>query len=543
MKPPVKTSVKLPVIGLALIASSVNLSSTTQQQRAHSQDESAASIAGRVTLRGEPVQGVLVSAVPKPPAGRERQVSAKTDPDGQYRIANLSPGKYTVVASAPGLASQEGTAGEFGLEIGLDSGDKQDNIDFALVRGGVITGRVSNANDEPVVEQSVSLSVLTARGWQSYSRPYSDYYEMVTTDDRGVYRVYGLPPGRYKVSVGEGSGNSIQKLNYGAGYYPLTYHRDVREESKAKIVELTEGSEVSGIDIKVGDLVKTYEASGRIVNAETGQPQPGIKWGYGSSAVSTFGAKSDENGGFKISGLIPGRYSIFAGCEGDFYSDKVEFEVKDHDVSGLEIRRNQGASLIGKVVVEGVSDQAILGKLNQVTLSATDNVNSGIEPDGSFYFCGLRPGKVKIRAYSFQQPGFWLLHVERDGVDLSDGIEVSPGMRLAGVRVVLAYVTGVIRGQVTILNYELPHNVHLQILARRAGDEGADRILTAETDDRGRFTFEGLAPGEYELSAGASFVARGSDVRPPSLTRVEQKVSVSNGSESAVTLVLKVNGR
>src|SRR5215467_3271492 len=181
-----KTSVKIPVIGLALIASSVNLSSTTQQQRHHSQDESAASIAGRVTLRGEPVQGVLVIAVPEPPAGRERRASAKTDPDGQYRIANLSPGKYTVVASAPGLASQEGTAGEFGREIGLDSGDKRDNIDFALVSGGVITGRVSSANDQPVIEQLVSLTILTTNGWQSYSRPYSTNYDMMTTDDRGV---------------------------------------------------------------------------------------------------------------------------------------------------------------------------------------------------------------------------------------------------------------------------------------------------------------------------------------------------------------------
>src|SRR5262249_27726512 len=158
-------SVKLPVIGLALIASSVNLSSTAQKQRPHSQNESAASIAGRVTLRGEPVQGALVLAVPKPPAGRERQVSAKTDADGQYRIANLSPGKYAVVASAPGLASPEGTSGEFGREISLDSSDKRDSIDFALVHGGVITGRVSDANDQPVVEQFVSLTVLAANGW------------------------------------------------------------------------------------------------------------------------------------------------------------------------------------------------------------------------------------------------------------------------------------------------------------------------------------------------------------------------------------------
>jgi hypothetical protein len=137
-------------------------------------------------------------------------------------------------------------------------------------------------------------------------------------------------------------------------------------------------------------------------------------------------------------------------------------------------------------------------------------------------------------------PGFWLLRVERDGVDLSDGIEAPRGAQLTGVRVVLAYATGVIRGQVTILNYELPHNVRLQISARRIGSEMAPRhFFSAQTDDRGRFIFEGLAPGEYELSAGSSFVSH-SGAQTPRLTRVEQKVSVSNGAESAVTLVLKV---
>lgn len=533
---------KLPVIGLMLLASSAILYAAFQERRPHSQVESAAAIAGRVTLRGEPVEGALVLAMPAPPAGRERQASAKTDADGQYRITNLAPGKYRVVAQASGLASQEGPTGEFGREINLDPGETRDKIDFALVRGGVITGRVSDADDQPVVEQTISLTLLTAGGWQSYSWPYSNSYEMMTTDDRGVYRIYGLPAGRYKISIGEGRGSSYSKLDYGQSYYPLTYHPDFRDESKARIVELTEGGEVSGIDIKVGRRAKTYEASGRIVHAETGQPQPGIKWGYDGSAVSTFGAKSDENGGFKIIGLIPGRYSIFAGCEGDFYSDKVEFEVTDHDVTGLEIRRSQGASIRGKVVVEGLSDPAILWKLRQVSLFATYNdrsVNSNVEPDGSFYFCGLRPGRVKIMAYPFQQLGFWLIRVERDGIDLRDGVEVSPGGRLTDVRVVLAYTTGVIRGQVTVVNHELPRGVRLQISARRVGDEDIYRHLFAETDDRGRFTFEGLAPGEYELSAGSSFVTY-SGAQTPRLSNIKETALVSNGKESEVTLVLKV---
>jgi hypothetical protein len=223
---------------------------------------------------------------------------------------------------------------------------------------------------------------------------------MMSTDDRGAYRIYGLPPGRYKVSVGAGGGSRYRKLDYGQGYYPHTYHPNVQEESKAGIIEVAEGSEVSGVDIIVGQRLRTYEASGRILNAETGQPQPGIKWGYDGSAVSTFGTLSDEHGGFRITGLMPGRYSVFAGCEGDFHSGKVEFEVSDHNVNGLEIRRNPGASIHGKVVVEGSNDTAVLSKLRQVSLSARGKasyVNSHLEADGSFYFCGLQPGKQRSK--------------------------------------------------------------------------------------------------------------------------------------------------
>jgi hypothetical protein len=150
--------------------------------------------------------------------------------------------------------------------------------------------------------------------------------------------------------------------------------------------------------------------------------------------------------------------------------------------------------------------------------------------------------EIKIRAYSAQQPGFWLLRVERDGVDLSDGIDISAGAQLTGVRVFFAYVTGVIRGQAPALNYELPHNLRLQILARRVGYESAAGVLITQTDDRGRFIFEGMAPGEYELSSGA-IVITGSDIPPPSLSGAKQKVVVSNGKESAVTLVLKLSER
>jgi hypothetical protein len=254
--------------------------------------------------------------------------------------------------------------------------------------------------------------------------------------------------------------------------------------------------------------------------------------------MSTFGTQSDVNGAFKITGLRPGRYSVFAGCEGDYYMDQVGFDVTDHDVAGLEIRRHRGASISGRVVVDGVSDPAVLNNLNRVSLRA-GSVGSRIELDGSYYFCGLRPGRVKISAGSLPNSGFWWLQgVERDGMDLREGIDVSPGDHVTGVLIVLAYATGVIRGQVKVTGEKLPEGVRFQVYAYRLGEENRSSTLYADVDERGRFVIEGLMSGEYELSAGSNYSSP-PGVRIPRIQPVTQRVTVTNGTESPVTLVVR----
>jgi hypothetical protein len=524
---------KLPIFVGSLLASCGILCIASQPPYPQTQTEPVSTIAGKVLLRGAPVSGVVISVQPAPP-GTDRVSLTRTDDSGQFRITNIRPGRYTLRAKAPGLVAEKH---QFGRDVSLAPGEVLENIVFSLVRGGVIAGRVTDEDGGPVVEQLISITDSSGYG----SSPQLDNYHMLSTDDRGAYRIFGLPSGRYKVSVGDGGWSRSRKLDYGQSYYPHTFHPNVRDESKAGIIEVTEGGEVSGVDIVVGRRIRTYEVAGRIMNAQTGQPQPGIKWGYDGNAVSNFGRLSDERGGFRITGLMPGRYSVFAGCEGDFYSGKFEFEVTDHDITGLEIRRNPGAGMRGKVVVEGSNDPAVLSKLSQVSLTARSSngiVNSRLEPDGTFYFCGLQPGRQKIEANTGSNSGFWLTRVERKGVTLGDVVEVSAGEHLTDVLVVLASGTGVIRGQVSFEGYELPPGVRLQILARRVGEENVSRPLFAVTDDRGRFAIEGLAPGEYILSR-SGFVSSVPNFISPSLQPIEQRVNVTYGAESIVNLVLK----
>jgi hypothetical protein len=72
---------------------------------------------------------------------------------------------------------------------------------------------------------------------------------MLTTDDRGVYRIFGLPKSRYLLSAGGYSKGEV-------GYFQKTYHPNVTDQSQAKVVEVGEGEEITGVNINVAETKK-----------------------------------------------------------------------------------------------------------------------------------------------------------------------------------------------------------------------------------------------------------------------------------------------
>src|SRR6185436_6790311 len=76
-----------------------------------------------------------------------------------------------------------------------------DTVRIQLVRGGVITGNVTNAAGEPVIGVSVRASIIRDPQGQ-VPKTNSLYFMERQTDDRGIYRIFGLMPGTYIVSAG-----------------------------------------------------------------------------------------------------------------------------------------------------------------------------------------------------------------------------------------------------------------------------------------------------------------------------------------------------
>jgi hypothetical protein len=557
----------------------------SNQTRAQAQQRDnlprTASISGRVTVDGKPATNASVIVAEVDPrsqgvmftmrGGESRHpdlVKARTDSDGRYSVKGLAGGSYMVraLSSAYITSSSSLNPGWF-RQVTLDEGESRENVDFALVRGGVITGRVTDVEGRPLIAGIIAVEPLNERGESQGARDF-DNWEIMQTDDRGIYRIFGLPSGRYIISA-----NSEGVYYTGSRKYSVTYYPDVTDRKQARVIEVKEGEEVAGIDIRLGVARKTYAALGRVVDAETGQPlsQTSVMcmavgggehpWGHSASAVTT-----DDRGRFQVSGLPSGRYALRLGGyreeSAEHYSEKTPFEVTDGDVSGLEVRAIRGSVVNGVVVIEGANEPADKAKLTQMMINVRiiarrESVADGfplppfsisrakIAGDGSFRATGLAPGMATFQLWGPQEHIFSIKRVELNGAELKSAIEIGKGEHLTGVRIVLIRTNATIRGEVKVAGGNLPEGWQLHISAspRRAEENPQYPVFHGGTsgyaivDDKGRFVIERLTPGEYELTLNA-MVRRSQNEWSgvPWVEQVKQRVVVGISAETLVTL-------
>ncbi len=537
--------------------------------------EASATIAGVVTLNGEPMRNVTVTIQPmnSPGSSQRIQPRAKTDANGRFRITGVAAGYYNLGALAAAYVKDGspsfglGIGGFAGQTITIANGETIENLEIKLKRGGVITGRVTDADGEPVIETQVRLIPVIGRNPVAAGNPASPplpppppmNIANSRTDDRGIYRIFGLPAGKYKVSVGLPVRQGSFGMQTSRSYIPETFHPDTTNEAEAKIIEVGEGDEVTDVDIKTAEAEQAYEISGRVVDAESGQPVSGIGLAFGTldetgrlTGSMSAGWRTDETGEFQILGARPGKHAVFIenrDGKSDVYSEPTPVEVFNGDVSGVEIRARRGASISGTVIIEGANNPA----RSQITLTAATEISSGyfdsrytkISSDGRFRINGLPAGKTRLAGYTgtSQQS---LLRVEQNGVPLKGGlIELRAGEQINNIRFVFAYANADIRGQVKIIGGDLPAGIKLYVSLERSDGMGGYRPMTP-LDDRGQFFVKSLMPGEYELRLSSSF-SGGQPPREviskifPRLANAKQIVTLTNGIETQAIITIDLS--
>jgi hypothetical protein len=499
-------------------------------------------ITGRVINdAGRPVAGapiLVIKAGVKVTSGFQ---TSTADDEGNFKATGLGPGSYMISTSVPGYVAAQ-------IDSERDYHRPGENVTVNLIKGGVITGRVTDPYGEPMVGVRVqAFKVRELEVGQKYSGGLMQMNGRLT-DDRGVYRLYGLEPGVYVVGV-----SNDQAGLYGgayAGREAMTWHPSSPRATAAEIA-VRSGEEVAGADIRhreerghtISGTVVGETASGSMVDGVTIM----LTSGPDRRLVGMTGAYGTKN--FAMFGAPDGEYEIIAfrasSREADFASSTPRrVVVRGADVSGIELKIAPPTSISGRVKIEvggagkspcedgaQAKNRAVIEDVLLIAAADDESAPSiqSIAPQfryyggatggatdekGEFTLGGLAAGRFRIKV-DLPDEGWYVRAITQPAsgaakkpVDASrNGVAVKAGEKLSGVEVVIAEGAASLSGRVVPgkEGAKLPSRLRVHLIPAEVS--AADDVLRyAETTVGvdGEFGFKHLAPGKYLLYARQS---------------------------------------
>jgi hypothetical protein len=474
--------------------------------------------------------------------------------DGSFKLTGLEPGIYNVEVAALGYVSAETAGGNDIHRVG-------ENLTAALIRGGVITGRVTDEAGEPIVGVGVRLGRLRDPEGRTIGSGEDTFeYHFGMTDDRGIYRVFGLRPGVYIANIGSGNSADDSQIR---GDSP-TYYPSAARDTAAEI-NLRGDEEVSGVDIRHrGDRgrIVSGSVSGEVASSSSNSVSVSLRGFDGGREADT---STSSARGFAFYGVPDGDYELVAtswgGSNETSGSGRRRVSVKGADVNGVELKLEPNGSISGRVIIE---TSTMPGRC-EIKDDPAENLGAGqiqeqstrrpvveeilliVDPDdsdqraqtprfsrrdgdavppnkkGEFAFEGLEAGRYRITADL--PDGGWRIRaitrsvagtVKRSAgataakshVEVSrDGLTIKPGEKLSGVEVVVAEDAATLSGRVVTAKpasgAAKPTSPLRAYLTPAEAASADDVIRYAETDVRGdgSFEFKHVAPGKYLLHA------------------------------------------
>jgi hypothetical protein len=512
------------------------------------------------------IEGVVVDAESRPVAGADIRASfwpppaayspssvprAVTDKDGNFALHDLGAGSYRVGASAGGYARQDYGAGTV---ITLTPGQSLQGIVIRLVREGIVTGQITSTGGAPLLKMEVLAfrRIYNANGWPVLST----YGLRGETNDRGEYRLAGLPPGRYYIWAaspflgGTASDEARAARRDGLpapasptpGQYGPVFYPGVSDSSKAAMVDVHSGQESTKVDL-VLPRVQLYKIRGHVTESGGGLPTRKVSLGtipadgkfVTGTTLSVAGPAYDiagnlisayrPDGTFELTDITPGTYWLNAQLQVEPLTAEqrllvvtpgadmarlpvptrgaTRVTVVDSDVENVEVTVVYDPTIRGSVRVEGgaaVPLDSLNVELRPVTLGSMGPVFGTLKmaPDATFTYTNMPAGEYRF-SLSGVPADFYVQQARLGTIDALSQLLTLTRQPDAPLQITLAKGAAV-SGAVTDASSRPVPSQQVVLIPDRMPNR-PDLYKTATTDANGRFTMQGVAPGDYKAYA------------------------------------------
>lgn len=454
--------------------------------------------------------------------------STTTDREGKFEVSGLQQVNYQIFAFRQGYAPllrelDDAQAGVY--RVG-------DSVTLVLTKGGIITGTVTNQAGEPVVGVNVRAQMVHPANPLPF--PYNQIGLTDSTDDRGIYRIYGLPEGTYVVWAGGSEAvftTNLDPFDSDVPTYAPASTRDTAQE-----ITVHAGAETNGVDIQYrGGPGHTVSGSAR--GPESDQPLPfaillasdsGPQW-------QTRSSQGPNDRGFVFNGVDDGDYSITAISQrpdGELmFSAAKQIKVRGADVGGVELIVQPLSSVTGRVVLEETKTTECSDNQRPIfteTLISAQNKSThnfeGIlwfpgpaanaDERGNVLLKNLVPGRYYFTTHYFAKDWYLksLSFVSSETTNTKAGkpvdaartwITLKPADRLNGLTIVLAQGAASLRGHIVLRKGEtLAEKLYVYLVpAERERVDDPLRFYGAAVLSEGKVALNNLAPGRYLVFA------------------------------------------
>lgn len=502
------------------------------------------SVAGTIVTDADPPRPVRRATVLLLAAGVDGQTGV-TDDSGQFVFSGLPQGRYNLIVSKRGWARMNygaKTPGRPGVSIPVAAGERA-AITMRMPRPAVITGTVLDENGQPPA--GVVMSVVQYRYDSGERRLVRAPSTAIGPDERGQYRIFGLPPGEYYVvasgtrelftpgsdlhvtsdvdvqqatSAIEGGPavpvTTVRQRSVGAApmYYPGT-----ASLAQATPIMIRSGEERTGVDF-VTQYVTTARIDGTVTGLDGSPVAAGTQVSLVASDpnVSSFGldslrtTRADAAGTFRFAGIVPGSYTVVARAANPSSWARADLDVQGDDLHGVTLTMQESLTIAGTVKWEGTGQPpafttvrvSLQPQLSPGAVTISSATFATADASGHFSISGVTPGRYRLSAIVAGMRSPWALHASslagQESLDAAIDVRNSVNDGL----ITFTDQTSELTGHGTADSFLIVFSVDQAQWA-----PPARRTLWSRVAGDGTFTIRNIPPGAY-------YVATVTDVEP-----------------------------